>query len=107
MPYVMKRFDKERVPLLGLDESGETWADIRHVKGGDRFKIDQIRVRPEYTYQLENGTTTVERMPVSEYMLQARTVWVCLIDTNLMDHEERKWFDPGVEWDAFVDACAR
>lgn len=103
MAYVMKKFEKERIELRNLDASGETWADVNHAKGSDRMKIDQIRVRPEYTYQLDNGDTTVERLPVSPYILKARVVWTLLVDTNILNSEERKWFTPGLEWPQFLE----
>lgn len=101
MAYAMKAAASEEVRLLSLDPSGETTAKIRHARGGDRLEIEKIRIRSVLTYEVDDSTVT-EKMPVPDYLIRAKSVHVLLVDTNIIDGHERKWYVPGMGFEDFL-----
>jgi hypothetical protein len=99
--YQITKKDNEIVRLMGLDDSGETTATIRRTVGRDNLTLEQIISRPEVTYMV-NGEEVIEKMKTSDYVARARKTWICLVDTNILDAEGKKWWKIGVEWDEFV-----
>lgn len=102
MAYQIKKRSEHKVPLIHLDESGETYVMVREATGKDELRLQEIISDREMIYNLGSDGKVSEKLGVPKYVSDARKVWLCMIECNILNEDNERHFVAGDDWSKFL-----
>jgi hypothetical protein len=85
----------DEIPLDAFDETGETWVKFRRPKRWEVEELSKVQAESELMWDLASQGRLVERRLTTMTQVESEMVYLCLVDSNLLDEEGEPVFVPG------------
>jgi hypothetical protein len=85
----------EELPLDKFDETGETFVKFRRPTRWEVEELSKVQADSELTWDLAEKGRLLERRLTTMANLQTEMVFLCLVDSNVLDEEGEPYFKPG------------